>query len=168
MQNTKLSYLLLFLVLQLPFVALLQAQPDELSIAVRNEHFNTKNNLAIKGYDPVSYFSGKPQKGDKQLAHTYKGITYYFSTAKNRDTFKEDPAKYEPAYGGWCAFAMADGGKTDVNPETFKIVDGKLLLFYDGFLGDTRKAWNKQAGLDGGDTKQITTANGNWKRFTSK
>ena len=59
-------------------------------------------------------------------------------------TFKKDPTKYEPQYGGWCAYAMgAKGEKVEINPETFKIVDGKLYLFYNRFFSNTLTDWNK-------------------------
>lgn len=110
-----------------------------------SEYFNLgKDNLAIKGYDPVSYFlEAGPQEGKKDLTHQYNGATYRFASEANLKTFMEDPAKYEPAYGGWCAYAMGKGYTADANPKTFKILDGKLLLFYNKFLVNTLPKWNK-------------------------
>ncbi|MFV1884528.1 MAG: YHS domain-containing (seleno)protein [Balneola sp.] len=110
-----------------------------------SEYFNLdKDKLAIKGYDPVSYFTEKePLEGQKELSHEYNGATYHFASEANLETFKADPAKYEPAYGGWCAYAMGKGYTADANPKTFKIVDGKLLLFYNKFLVNTLPKWNK-------------------------
>jgi YHS domain-containing protein len=103
------------------------------------------NHLAINGYDPVAYFiEGKAKEGDKSVKADYKGVTYYFASDKNKNLFTANPAKYEPEYGGWCAYAMgAKGEKVEVDPETFKIVDGKLYLFYNRFLNNTLKSWNK-------------------------
>jgi YHS domain-containing protein len=113
-------------------------------VAKRNKNFNTDNKLAISGYDPVSYFSNKPDKGKKELAYTYEGIIYQFSSQTNQDAFKSNPAKYEPAYGGWCAYAMGDRGeKVEVDPETFKIIDGRVYLFYNKFFTNTLPNWNK-------------------------
>lgn len=98
---------------------------------------------ALGGYDPTTYLTGRPGKGDPSITTEYNGITYSFGTFPNRHKFLLDPEKYVPAYGGWCAWAMVDGEKVDVDPETYKIVDGRILLFYNGFLGNTLKKWNK-------------------------
>lgn len=120
------------------------AQPEKL----RKAHYNLKNTLAIDGYDPVAYFiKSKALEGKKEFALTYLGITYYFSSSENRELFKRNPGKYEPQYGGWCAFAMGDSGeKVEVNPETFKVLNGKLYLFYNKFFNNTLNSWNKNEG----------------------
>ena len=112
--------------------------------AARRRNFNTDNDLALKGFDPISYFKGTPVKGNIKIGHDYKGITYYFANENNREEFKKAPAKYEPAYGGWCAYTVAlNGERVKVNPTTFKIIDGKLHLFYNS-NGDNRLLkWNK-------------------------
>lgn len=114
--------------------------------ATRIKQFNIdKSALAIGGYDPVAYFiSNKAIEGKKDLSFSSEGITYRFSTIKNKELFMANPSKYEPQYGGWCAYAMgAKGEKVSVDPETFKIVDGKLFLFYNHFFNNTLKDWNK-------------------------
>jgi YHS domain-containing protein len=113
--------------------------------ALRKKHFNLEDRIAIKGYDPVSYFTlNKAVKGKKELAVSHQGILYYFSTVENKDIFKAAPFKYEPEYGGWCAYAMGNTGeKISVDPETFKIVNGKLYLFYNRYFTNTLKDWNK-------------------------
>ena len=113
--------------------------------ALRKKHFNLDNVLAIKGYDPVTYFTqNKAVKGKKELAVSYQGILYYFSTAETKEAFKAAPFKYEPEYGGWCAYAMGNSGeKVSVDPETFKLLNGKLYLFYNRFFTNTLKEWNK-------------------------
>lgn len=113
--------------------------------AEENKYLNAgEDRIAIKGYDPVSYFvSEEPQEGNENLSHAYNGAVYYFSSQENLDTFKADPAKYEPAYGGWCAYAMGKGYTADANPKTYKILDGRLLLFYNKLLVNTLPRWNK-------------------------
>lgn len=112
---------------------------------LRKTQFNLEKGIAIQGYDPVAYFTqNKAVEGDKANAVFYAGVTYYFSSAANKELFKKDPAKYEPQYGGWCAYAMgAKGEKVEIDPETFKIVNGKLYLFYNKAFNNTLKTWNK-------------------------
>jgi hypothetical protein len=81
-----------------------------------------------------------------------------FSSAVNKEYFSKNPSKYEPQFGGWCAFAMGDSGeKVEINPETFKIIDGKLYLFYNAFFNNTLKSWNK----DEANLKAKATSNWN-------
>ncbi|MBX9734303.1 MAG: hypothetical protein K2X37_09590 [Chitinophagaceae bacterium] len=85
---------------------------------------------------------------------------YYFSSEKNAAIFKQSPAKYEPQYGGWCAYAMgATGEKVNIDPETFKVLNGKLYLFYNKFFNNTLKSWNK----DEVSLKQ--KADASWMKF---
>lgn len=130
----------LSLVLSLIAAATLFAQEP-----LRKKHFNLKDGLAIEGYDPVAYIKqNKAIEGKKELAETYMGATYYFSSAANKEAFKANPSLYEPQYGGWCAYAMgAKGEKVTVDPETFKVINGKLYLFYNKFFNNTLKDWNK-------------------------
>lgn len=112
---------------------------------IRKAQFNIEKAIAIQGYDPVAYFTQKKAvKGKKDLAVAAEGVTYYFSTLENKEIFKKDYKKYEPQYGGWCAYAMgATGEKVEVDPETFKIVAGKLFLFYHSWTNNTLTKWNK-------------------------
>jgi YHS domain-containing protein len=111
----------------------------------RTKHYNLEKNLAIGGYDPVAYFTqNKAVEGKKANTYTYQGITYYFVSPANLEAFKKEPAKYEPQYGGWCAYAMGETGeKVSINPETFKVLDGKLYLFYNKLFTNTLPKWNK-------------------------
>jgi len=113
--------------------------------ALHKKHFNLEKGIAINGYDPVGYFTqGKPVKGSKDFAVVDEGVTYYFSSSASKEEFKKNPARYEPQYGGWCAYAMGSNGtKVEVDPETFKIISGKLYLFYNKFFNNTLKSWNK-------------------------
>ena len=124
-------------------------------------HNLNKAGIAIEGYDPVAYFKqAKAIEGKQEFAATLDGVTYLFSSAQNAAVFKADPAKYQPQYGGWCAYAMgATGEKVEIDPETFKIIDGKLYLYYNRFFNNTLKSWNK----DEANLKQ--KADANWKKF---
>lgn len=127
----------------------------------RTKQFNLEKGIAIQGYDPVSYFvKNKAEKGDKKYSTSYLGVTYYFSSENNKNAFVKAPEKYEPQYGGWCAFAMGDSGtKVEIDPETFKILNGKLYLFYNKFFTNTLKSWNK-------DEKNLKIkADKNWGKF---
>jgi YHS domain-containing protein len=118
--------------------------------AFRVKQYNLEEGVAIKGYDPVSYFTlNKAEKGKREFACSYQGVAYHFVSAADRETFQANPAKYEPQYGGWCAYAMGhDGSKVEVDPETFKIINGKLFLFYNRFFNNTLKTWNQdESGL---------------------
>lgn len=87
--------------------------------------------LAIKGYDPVAYFdAGKPIEGSSDFETKWEGATWRFASAANRDKFVKEPAKYAPQYGGYCAWAVSQGYTADIDPEAWKIVDGKLYLNY--------------------------------------
>jgi YHS domain-containing protein len=86
---------------------------------------------AIEGYDPVAYFTeGRPVEGESGFAHDWVDATWYFATAENRDQFAADPDRYAPQYGGYCAWAVAHGYTAKIDPEAWKIVDGKLYLNY--------------------------------------
>jgi YHS domain-containing protein len=126
----------------------------------RKKNFNIKKNMGIEGYDPVSYFDKKPAEGEAKFTGTHKGITYLFATQVNLNKFKTSPEKYEPAYGGWCAYAMgASGEKVKIDPETYKILDGKLYLFYNFWGSNTLEDWNE-------DEKNLKAkADQNWKKI---
>ncbi len=121
--------------------------------------------LALQGYDPLSYFDAKgPVKGDKKHASTFRGVTYWFSTDENRKKFDAEPQKWEPPYGGWCAFAVIDGEKVEVDPTNFEVIDGKVYLFYKGFWGDAKSKWDK---LVKGDSapKIVAKADAGWQKL---
>ena len=113
--------------------------------SLRKKHFNLENDLALDGYDAVAYLNqSKAIKGNKSNSVIYEGVTYYFSSVVNKNEFLKNPSKFEPAYGGWCAFAMGSNGKkVSVDPKTFKIVNGRLNLFYNRFFNNTLEDWNK-------------------------
>jgi YHS domain-containing protein len=120
------------------------------SDAIRKKNFNISDGVAISGYDPVAYFTqSKAVKGDSKITAVQGGVIYRFATEADKETFQKNPSGYEPQYGGWCAYAMGNTGeKVEVDPATFKIMGGKLYLFYNKFFNNTLKSWNKdEAGL---------------------
>jgi YHS domain-containing protein len=127
--------------------------------AFRIKQFNLDHGVAIKGYDPVAYFTiGKAVKGKPAFSSAYHGVKYNFASAEDLNSFQANPEKYEPQYGGWCAYAMGhDGSKVEVDPETFKIINGKLFLFYNRFFNNTLKTWNQD------ESKLQTRADLNWQ-----
>lgn len=147
--------LLLLLFMTLAFSAFSQT-PE-----IRKKQYNLSNNLAISGYDPVAYFTSKKAiKGKSTYSVIEKNVTYYFSSKENLETFVKNPSAYEPEYGGWCAYAMgATGEKVPVDPETFKIVNNKLYLFYNRFFNNTLKDWNKD------EANLKSKADIAWKKF---
>lgn len=114
--------------------------------SLQSKHLNLdEHNLALSGYDPVAYHvQNKAIKGKASYKLTFQKATYYFSSLENKKLFENQPDKYLPAYGGWCAFAMGDTGKkVEVDPETFKMVNGKTHLFYNAYFTNTLTSWNK-------------------------
>jgi YHS domain-containing protein len=127
---------------------------------VRQKEYNLKKGIALEGYDPVSYFNGKPLEGESEFSTTYHGVTYRFATAGNKKRFLSSPDQFEPAYGGWCAYAMGETGeKVKIDPETFKIIGGRLYLFYNFWGNNTLTDWNKN------EPKLKDKGDRNWKKF---
>ena len=140
-----------------------QAQPHLKNI------FNNLNadGVILDGYDPVAFFTdNKPVKGDPQYHFTYDKATYYFSSQEHLDAFKNDPEKYKPQFGGWCAYAVSLGRVAPIDVNTFSIVNGRLVIQHNqravngwnkdiqGNLVLADKYWPKVADNQG---KQITT-----------
>ncbi|MEM7427686.1 MAG: YHS domain-containing (seleno)protein [Pseudomonadota bacterium] len=120
----------------------------------------TSTGLAIRGYDPVAYFTvGAPTRGNWKITATHNGATYRFASKENKEKFLTDPAKFVPAYGGYCAFGTAMGFKFDGDPNVWKIVDNKLYLNLSTGI---------QTRWEGKVTEFITSANGNWKTIKDK
>lgn len=130
--------------------------------AVAADPINTSviRGLAIKGYDPVSYFTaGKAQKGSKDLEFKWKGATWRFVSAEHRELFKADHEKFAPQYGGYCAWAVSRGETADIDPDAWAIVDGKLYLTYDR---KTHNRWLKDR------DENIKKADKNWPDLLKK
>jgi YHS domain-containing protein len=111
----------------------------------------------------VAYCTGKAAAtGQPTIHHTHDGVKYYFNTTANRDAFMASPQRYMPAYGGWCAIAMAKGEKVEIEPKNFKVTNDRLFLFFNAWYGDTKKAWVKD------EPTQITLADTNWKKISGE
>jgi YHS domain-containing protein len=133
------------------------AQPENAS---RKRNFNHENSVALREFDPVSFFSGRPAKGSAKFEYNYKGIFYYFVNAANREEFIKTPAKYEPMYGGWCAYTLSQKAeRVKIQPNSFKIIDNKLFLFYNFSNENRMLLWNR-----GDEQKLIAAAEKNWIR----
>lgn len=116
--------------------------------------------LAVHGYDVVAFFAeGRPRQGDAKFAHVHNGATYRFASETNLAAFKTNPAKYEPAYGGYCAYGVSVGAKFDGDPRYWKIVDGKLYLNLDASI---QQAWLKDV------PGAIRKADLNWPKIAGK
>jgi|SRR5262245_451316 len=116
--------------------------------------------LALKGYDPVAYFTEKkPIAGKAEFTAQHEGATYRFASAANRDAFAAAPQKYTPQYGGYCAFGVAGGYKAPIEPEAWTVVDGKLYLNYNQSV---RSKWS-------GDIPGfVRKADANWPTVRTK
>lgn len=131
-----------------------------LSASLQAGLINTNSKgVALDGYDPVSYFQGTPKKGSPNFSINHQGATFWFHSEKNLETFKLDEKSYLPQYGGWCAYAMGKSGEiVEVDPETFKITDGKLYLFYHTWAQNTLKPW------EANEVQLRKKADENWRR----
>ena len=112
--------------------------------------FGGRTDSAILGYDPVGYFTeGKPVKGQENLVFEWMGAKWKFATQANLDLFKGNPEKYAPQYGGYCAYGVSQDNLVSIEPDKFKIIDGKLYLNYDASVQATwlkdPAGYNKQA-----------------------
>ena len=99
-----------------------------------------KNNLAVGGYDTVSFFSGKPQEGKKEHTLEYAGAEWRFSTQGNLDLFKTNPEAFMPQYGGYCAWAVANNKLAKGSPKHWHVEDGKLYLNFNARI---QRRWEK-------------------------
>jgi len=116
--------------------------------------------FVIRGYDPVAYFTeGRPVPGRSDLSVEHEGGKYLFANAANRDTFKANPKDYAPQYGGYCAYGVAVAKKFDIDPSSWRIVDGKLYFNLNPVI---LEKW-------GADTKgYIRKSEENWPKIRAK
>lgn len=103
---------------------------------IASAQVNTNDSgVAIHGFDPVAYFTaGEPVAGSPAYSYTWEGAEWHFASAENRNRFVEDPERYAPEYGGYCAFAVSRGGTADIDPDAWSIVDGRLFLNLSPFV----------------------------------
>jgi len=119
-----------------------------------------KKGLAIKGYDPVAYFTlQKATKGNSQFTASHQGAIYHFSSAAHQAAFKKNPAKYAPQYGGYCAYGVSAGKLIKIDPKVFSIHKGRLLL-------QINKRYAKIFAKD--FEANVATADKQWKTLSKK
>jgi len=144
----------------LPVIAALLGSAAADSTASPVSAVNATDGLALKGYDPVAYFTdGQPTKGADQYSFQWKGAAYRFATAENLQRFKADPEKYLPQYGGYCAYAMSIDRIADIDPSKWAIVAGKLYL-NNNLFSQTLWSLNKSG--------NIASADRNWPLYPKK
>jgi hypothetical protein len=137
-------------------VALLPAMPA----AAGEIYTGLLSSTAVGGYDPVAYFTeGKPRPGLASITLEWKGATWRFASAKNRDLFRADPERYAPRYGGHCAWATARNYLAKGDPLHWRIVDGRLYLNYDAKV---QSDWEKD--IPG----EIAKAEANWPAILNR
>jgi len=121
--------------------------------------------IAIDGYDPVAYFrENRAVEGTDEHTYAFQQVVYRFASKENRDAFAQDPAAFVPAWGGWCAYAVAGEGTFFADPESFIVRDGRLFLFHDSIFFDAKKAW-----LKNDHDVQVHNGDSYWQRLiTSK
>jgi YHS domain-containing protein len=104
-----------------PALAFIETSPSDVNVDAQG--------LALRGHDPVAYQTeNRPVPGSPQFTATHEGATYRFASAANRDAFRANPARYAPAFGGFCAMGVAMGRKLDGDPTLFRVVDNRLYL----------------------------------------
>ena len=110
-------------------LAVVGAGPVQAGSVVNTGYFG---GIAIMGYDPVAYFTeGRALKGSPEFSHEWLGETWHFASVEHRDAFAADPIRYAPQYGGYCALGVVyDETSANLDPEVWRIVDGKLYLFF--------------------------------------
>ncbi|HEY0946604.1 MAG TPA: YHS domain-containing (seleno)protein [Opitutaceae bacterium] len=120
----------------------------------------TWRGVALDGYDAVAYFTdGKPTEGDERFSYEWSGAKWRFANAEHLERFKQDPARYAPQFGGYCAWAVSEGYTADADPTAWKIVDGKLYLNYNA---EVQKKWEQDV------PGRIAKGNANWPKVSRK
>src|SRR6266446_9712573 len=148
-RTMKKTLLSLVVVLSLAGAAFAEQTSDQKVLVLKN-----KDGAAILGYDAVAYFTdNKPAKGNPKFRSEYEGAKYYFASAEHKALFDANPAKYAPAYGGYCGYAASIDRLSPISAEWFQIVDGRLILQHN------KKAFDKfNADLKG----NVVKADDNW------
>ncbi len=137
-----------------------------ISFKVSAQKVNTnENNIANNGYDIVNYFtSNSAKRGSSSFSINHNGVIYYFVNTEHLNSFKANPEKYLPQYDGYCAFAVAQmSKKIPVDPETFRIDDGKLYLFYNDYWEG--KPFNTIVPWINNEAKMEQMAVTNWEKI---
>lgn len=119
-----------------------------------------QDGIAIEGADPVAYFTQEAfVEGSADFTHEWKGVTWQFASAENRDLFASEPEKYAPQYGGYCAWAVGQNALAAIDPNAWSVVDGKLYLNANDRI---QSRWNKD--IPG----NIALADANWPKLSAQ
>lgn len=125
---------------------------------------SVSDDVAIEGYSPVSYFEkGIAERGKSEFSVDYQGRTYYFASAEQAGKFSRDPVKYKPRFD-LCPYSLTLGRKVAIDPTSFKIIAGQLLLFHNSEELDALKEWNKKDD----DLGQLKAAERQYKAFQNQ
>lgn len=144
----------------LPLAGIPAPSPSQVTSRAYLHSYNLPGHgVAIEGYSPVSYFAGEAERGSALFAVEHEGVTYHLTDAGQVADFERDPARYVPAFGGWCAFGMAVDDKFPVDPTCFAIVDGELLLFLRNEGVDALALWEQ-----GKEPELMARARAHWKK----
>jgi YHS domain-containing protein len=145
--------------LSIAILSILGASAGSAGSPVNTGYFG---NVAILGYDPVAYFTdGRAVKGSEQFAYEWLGATWHFASAEHQQTFAATPIRYAPQYGGLCALGVANGERSvNVDPEAWRIVDGKLYLFFG--KGGLEQDWDPHPAA------VVAKADANWPAMEAK
>jgi len=108
--------------------------------ASASDEINADNKLALHGYDPISYFSGKPGRGKDKIFSINNEVKYLFTSVENKRVFDSDPEHYAPMYGGYCAYGVRMGKKLDNDPLAYEINDDHLYVLLNRA---THKMWQQ-------------------------
>ena len=145
-----------------PFIILMFASALSVAAgAAGKPHINTsRNDLALRGYDPVAYWSeGKPVQGMASFEYRWMNAVWRFASADHRDQFIKEPERYAPQFGGYCAYAVSRGYTADGDPSIWRIVEGRLYLNYSA---QAKKLWEEDV------PGNIVKGRQNWPAVLSK
>lgn len=138
-----------------PFLLLMMAFLSACT-SIKSSPVYVDNNKAIEGYDPVAFFTvDSAVVGKENISYQYNGTTWHFDSTKNKKLFVDNPEKYAPQYGGYCAYAMSNGFTVSSDPRAFTVVDGKLYL---NFSKSVRESWREDT------TYHILNADKEWQK----
>jgi YHS domain-containing protein len=119
-----------------------------------------RKGAGLRGYDPVAYFTeGRPVRGNASYTTTWNGATWFFSSKANKDLFVEEPERYAPQYGGYCAYAVGNNYTADGDPTAWSIEQGKLYVNYNK---NVRELWLKDT------SNLIQKGDANWPKLLQK
>ena len=109
---------------------LLALAPDARAGPYNTTSEDGESRLMLRGHDPVAYFTqGKHVPGKAEFRSEHDGVAFRFASAEHKATFDREPEKYAPQYGGYCSNGIAYGIPWSGDPDTWKIIDGKLYIF---------------------------------------